>query len=42
MADPSRPLYLAKLNVKPSLLVGQGIDWDRPAVTVLRSVSDET
>jgi glutamate/tyrosine decarboxylase-like PLP-dependent enzyme len=38
MADPSRPLYLAKLNVKPSLLAVHDLDWDRPSVTVLRSV----
>ena len=38
MSDPARPLYLAKLNVAPPLLSGQGIVWDQPTTTVLRSV----
>ena len=38
MSDPSRPLYLAKLNVSSPLLAGHPIEWDQPAVTVLRSV----
>ena len=37
MAD--RNLYLAKLNVKPERLEGViTLDWDQPAVTILRSV----
>ena len=38
MSDQSRPLYLAKLNLTPPQLSGHRIEWDRPVVTVLRSV----
>jgi glutamate/tyrosine decarboxylase-like PLP-dependent enzyme len=38
MADRSRPLYLAKLNVAPPLLAGHDLEWDQPTVTVFRSV----
>jgi glutamate/tyrosine decarboxylase-like PLP-dependent enzyme len=39
MNDPEHPVYLAKLKLKPALLVRHGdLIWDEPALTVLRSV----
>jgi glutamate/tyrosine decarboxylase-like PLP-dependent enzyme len=39
MNDPSQPVYLAKLNLKPHLLACYPeLVWDAPTLTVLRSV----
>jgi len=40
MADPAEPVYLAKLTVERDLLAARypAIVWDRPTMTVLRSV----
>jgi glutamate/tyrosine decarboxylase-like PLP-dependent enzyme len=39
MNDPSRPVYLAKLNLKPDLLMRHpGLIWDAEALTAFRSV----
>ena len=37
MADPTDPVYLAKMSAGPEILRDPDIVWDAPTVTILRS-----